>query len=736
MNNKKLLFIVAILFSASLFHYGDVNAQKKKLTYKQVFNFAEPRLTGQVPRIDSWLDKDNYLEAKADPTVPGSKIVLWKVNAKTGKSEVYVDYPSLNAQLPEGYSVERADLKMPDYSAFIFNKKNNLYYYSVTAKEFKQLTKDEASEVNPKFSPNGKFVAYTKDLNLYVYDIEKEAETKLTEDGGGLIYNGYASWIYYEEILGRASRYAAFWWSPKSDKISFMRFDDTPVPEFILYRADGQDGEYEKTRYPKAGENNPFVKIGIADIANKEIVWADFDEKADHYVSFPLWKNDNTLTVQWMNRGQDNIIIYNVDCSTGKKSELYNEKQNSWVEWFEDLYFFENNSGFILKSNVDGWSHLYYYGYDGKLKSQLTKGNWNVSDVAYVDEGNGKVYFHGSTGKQWDKHLYVVDLNGKNQKQLTTSEGMHTFTIAPEGNYFIDRYSNIANPYKLDLLDKNGKLVKNLGDAKTKAMDEYDLGKAELFTIKTDGGFELPVSWVLPSNFDKTKKYPVIFSIYGGPQAPSVRNAFPFWFEGAYLASKDIIYVNADNRGSGFNGKIGASQMHRNLGKYEMQDLFTVIDWMKKQGFVDTTKIGITGGSYGGYVACMGITFGADYFTHSLADFSVVDWHLYDSHYTERYMDTPEENPEGYKVSSVMKYVDRFKGKFLITHGTLDDNVHMQNTIQLVTELQKQDKDFEMMLYPNQRHGYGMPQRAHHVRETVEFWFDNFLGKKFDPTVD
>lgn len=733
MRSKKLLVILLLGMTGVLIQYSEAGAQKKKLSFKQVYNFSEPRLTGQLPRIEGWLDSDNYLEIRS---AAGGKSELMKVNAETGKAELYIDYAKVNAELPEGFAVERADEKTDDYSGFIFNQKNDLYYYSPAEREFKRLTKDDQPEKNPKFSPDGQKIAYTKMNNLYVFDIQKETETQLTTDGADLIYNGWASWLYYEEILGRSSRYAAFWWAPNSEYIAFLRFDDNPVPDFPLYRADGQHGELEHQRYPKAGDPNPLVKLGIVNLTSGKTVWGDFDEKADQYIAWPVWTKNNKLTVQWMNRGQDNIIIYYVDLDSGKKSELYNEKQPAWVEWFEDLYFFNNNSGFIIRTNVDGWNHLYYYGLDGKLKSKLTDGEWGVSDIAFVDEKTGKVYFHGAKEKSTDKQLYIVSLEGTGLVQLTKESGTHSATISDGGKYFIDRFSNITTPSQLNLYSGNGKLVKNLADSKTPAMDEFNLGKPELFTIPSGDGYELPAQWVLPPDFDANKKYPVLFSIYGGPGSASVRNSFPYFMEGYYMAQNGIIYIVVDNRGSGHFGKKGMNLMHRNLGKWEMYDLIAAVKWLKSKPFIDSTRIGITGGSYGGYTTCMALTYGADYFTHGVAQFSVTDWQLYDSHYTERYMDTPAENPDGYKNGSVLTWADKYKGHLRITHGTMDDNVHMQNTIQFIYELEKMDKDFELMIYPNARHGIGYPLRNHSTRENVKFWFNNFLGKELDISKD
>ena len=299
------------------------------------------------------------------------------------------------------------------------------------------------------------------------------------------------------------------------------------------------------------------------------------------------------------------------------------------------------------------------------------------------------------------------------------------------GKYFYDTYSEINTPPKLDLCESDGELIRNLGDRKSKIFEEYKLGKTELFNIMTEDGFELPAVWVLPPDFDANKKYPVLFSVYGGPGGTDVTNSFSAYLDRYFISQNQIIYFVVDHRASAYFSKKGKSYFYRNAGKVEIEDYITAVKWLKQKPFVDSTKIGITGSSYGGYVTCMALTLGADYFTHGIAEYSVTDWRLYDNVYTERYMDTPEENPEGYKYGSAMTHADKYRGLLRITHGTLDDNCHMQNTFQLVDKLTSLDKHFELMLYPNERHGVGFPKWMHTQREYINFWFKNFLGKDF-----
>jgi dipeptidyl-peptidase-4 len=725
-------FFVFALAGLLAINFSDSTAQKKKLTYKQVFESSRDMRAMMMSRPQGWADNENYLEMKADPKKPGSKPTLMKTNVITGTSEQYVDNSGI--ELPEGFSIERPSYSL-DNKYYLFYQKNNLYYFSRPDNLFLQITKDDTEEKIFKISPDGKKVSYVKNNNLFVYNVEKETEIKLTNDGTDLIYNGWASWVYMEEILGRATQYSAYWWSPKSDMITFLWFDDNPVPEFYITKADGQHGELEKQRYPKAGDPNPYVKLGIVNVDNGKIVWADFDEKADHYIAWPEWTKENNLTVQWMNRAQNNIILYSIDTNSGMKEEIYNEKQNEWVEWFEDLYFFKNSNGFLLRTNVDGFAHLYIYDMNGKLKQRLTEGEWEVTGINYVDEKNQKVFFVGWKENSTERHLFSVKFDGTEFKQLTFHPGTHSCSVSPDGKYFIDTYSNIATPTKSELYSIDGKLIRTLSERPSQA-DEFELAKVEMFTIPSGDGYELPAVWYLPADFDQNKKYAVIFNEYGGPNAPSVRNSYPFGLSSHYYAQNGIISISVDHRGAGHFGKKGVALMHRNLGKWEMHDYIAAVKWLKTKSFIDSTRIGITGGSYGGYVTALALTKGADYFTHGIAEFGVMDWKLYDNVYTERYMDKPSENPEGYKNGSVLSYVDKYKGKMLITHGTIDDNVHMQNSIQLIFELQKLNKEFEMLLYPNQRHGIGFPLSQHATKERVKFWFKHLLGRELDVNKD
>jgi len=727
-----LLVFLAFAFSLSNLAPGFSQAPAKRITYEQAYLDKEPRLFKTLtpatwtPAI--WLDDENYLLRERD--VEEKTLRLFKVSARTGEKTLFLDYSSLEKQLPKGVAAEQHVAAAPDYSILVYSYQRDLYCYFQLGQKFKRLTATPAEEEkNPRLSPDGKYLAYTRSNNLFACELETGLEHQLTSDGSETITNGWASWVYYEEILGRDSRYAAFWWSPDSRKIAFLRFDDSSVPTFPIFRAAGVHGELEIQRYPKSGDPNPQVKLGVASLPDGKIVWADIDDKADHYVAWPFWLPDGSrLAFQWMNRGQDNIKIYALDLKTGGKEEIFDEKQPSWVEFFEDLYFFKNGSGFLLRTDVDGWRHLYHYDLQGKLIRRLTEGPWQVESINLVDEKNSRVYFSGRKEKTTETHLFRIGLDGQGFEQLTREPGSHRSQVSPVGSYFLDSFSSVDSPSRQDLFRSDGTKLETIDRSETPEMHEYSLAKKELFTIPTEDGFELPAYWLLPPGFDPTKKYPVLFTIYAGPGSGRVSNSYPP-LSSLFLAQEGIIVMSVDHRGSGHFGKKGLALMHRNLGKWEMHDLIEAVKWLRQKPFVDSHRIGITGGSYGGYTTCLALTYGADYFTHGFASASVTDWKLYDSVYTERYMDKPEENEAGYKFGSVMTHAGKLKGVLFLEHGATDDNVHMQNTIQFIDALMDLDKMFEFMLYPNQRHGFIGKKRENSSRRSVNFWFKHFLNR-------
>ncbi|MBM3403023.1 MAG: S9 family peptidase, partial [Bacteroidetes bacterium] len=378
MNTKisYILILILTLFSGSSW------AQLKELSFKEVFTGQPKGILNPIPTYRGWTDQNHYIEYRTE----AQQIKPYTVDIRSGESQ-----PSAPAQVNE---------------ASVSIKNRDIFYKNAAGVE-KQLTKDSLLEKNPSLSPDGTQVAFTRNNDLYSIDINTNTETRYTNDGSDVIYNGWASWVYFEEILGRVSRYKAFWWSPDSKKLAFMRFDDSKVPVFPIYNSEGQHGFLENTRYPKAGDRNPEVKTGIVNVGSKGITWTDFDPKMDQYFGTPFWMSDSkSLWMQWMNRDQNKLIIYNVNPQTGAKNIIYEEKQNTWVDWFENMYFFKNGQGFILKSDKSGWGHFYYYGLDGTLKKQLTYGAWRVTELLMVDEKDQEVYFRARQENSTRHDLY------------------------------------------------------------------------------------------------------------------------------------------------------------------------------------------------------------------------------------------------------------------------------------------------------------------------------------------
>jgi len=710
---KKFYFIPALAFVSIAFN---LQAQKKQLTENQMLKGEKTNITTSLPQVLGWLDDSHFLLNKKEHADSPYKVFL--VDCKTGKQQ-----PSNSNLLG----------KEKQESISVSIKKDDIFLEE-EGKPSKQITTTPEVEINPTLSPDKKYIGFTRNNDLYTINIETGKESRLTNDGSNLILNGYASWVYFEEILGRRTRYRSFWWSPDSKKICFMRMDDTNVPLFPIYSEAGQHGFSENTRYPKSGDANPTVRIGITSPDGGNVNWADFNEKDDQYFGMPYWTPDSkNVLVQWMNRGQDNLKIFAVDPSTGNKKVIYDEVQKTWVDLDDQggrINFLNGNKGFIIKSDKDGWEQLYLHNPDGTLKNKITNGEHWSTDILYIDEVKNLIYFTSRKENSVRNDLYKVSLDGKIQQRLTFGDFTHAVDLSPNGSYFITRYSNSQTPDKIALADNKGKIITELGDSKGTAFDNIEIAKTEIIRVPSeDGLFQLPVRITWPLNYNPNASYPVMINIYGGPNAGTVRDGWQFNGQTQWLAKEGLIQVSMDHRASGHFGKNGVNYMHRNLGKWELKDWITIVKWLRQHG-ADSTRVGIAGFSYGGYMTCMALTAGAGYFTHGLAGGSVTDWRLYDSHYTERYMDTPNENPDGYNAGSIMPHVEKYKGLIRIYHGTMDDNVHMQNSLQLIKKLQESKKHFEFMLYPGGRHGWGGPQQAHSTNENNSFIYSNLLKKE------
>lgn len=665
-----------------------------------------------MPPSPSWIDDSHFLLNKE-----GKQYV---VDAATGEAREATDKD------------KKAPVEANNVS--LFSKGNDLFVKKEGVET--QLTHDEAKEVNALLSPDSRYVAYTKNNDLYTTDIQTQQTVRLTNDGSELILNGYASWVYMEEILGRRSQYRSFWWSPDSKHIAFFRTDDSKVPVYTITDANGQHGYVDKMRYPKVGDPNPTVKVGMVSPTGGSIVWADFNEADDQYFGLPYWKPDGkTLLVQWMNRKQNQLKIWEVDPATGVKKIFLTEEQPTWISLDDEgsrITFLENGKGFIYMSDQSGYEQMYYYGMNGQLLHPITKGKYVATELNFVDEKNNLVYFTARKENSARKDFYRVQLNGKKLQRLTFGDYNHaTISLSPNASYFITTYSNASTPTKMTLVNNQGKLIKELYDSKGDQYSTTTLAKTELIRVNSeDSLFSLPMKITWPTNMEKGKKYPVLISIYGGPNAGTVMDGWSLSGTQQWYAKEGLIQVAMDHRASGHFGKAGVNYMYHNLGYWEMKDYATMVKWLIANGQADPTKICITGFSYGGYMSCYALTYGADVFTHGMAGGSVIDWTLYDSHYTERYMGTPIDNSEGYKKSSVLNYVNQYKGMLQIVHGVIDENVHLQNSIQLISKLQDEKKNFEFMAYSGGRHGWGGNKGLHFQNLKTQFIYKYLLEKE------
>jgi dipeptidyl-peptidase-4 len=702
-----------LLLTASLFFSLTLPAQKKDFTEAELLQNKMPDVILPLPRIVRWNSDGTILLAGRGSN--GTRGTQTLFHIKTGKETAVENPVTSSAGIVKS----------------VITRDNDLYYKN--GENEIRLTHDNAPEVNPTFSPDSNYVAYTKNYNLYAVNISTQKETQFTFDGNDSLMNGYASWVYTEEILGRGSRYRAFWWSPDSRNIAFFHTDDSPVPVFTITSSGSNQHEVvERERYPEAGDKNPEVKIGIAHLDGNPVTWTDFNEHDDQYFGMPYWKKDGTLLALWINRDQNDLKIYNVNPGTGAKNIFYEEQQKTWIDLDDlDRLTFLKNGNILMLSDKTGWRHIYYYDPNGKLINPVTEGKYTVTSIEYIDEQNHTVYFTARGRENTARtDFYRVDLNGKNLKRLTFGEYNNRIAMSPDGKYFVTTYSNASTPAKMTLLDNTGKKIADIADSKGPEFDNYHIAKTELIRIKSDDGlYDLPALVTWPEHMDPNKKYPMLISIYGGPNAGTDWDNWTFNGIREWYAKEGLIQISMDHRASGQFGKEGVNYMYHNLGYWEMKDYTTIVKYLENKGYVDPAKVCITGFSYGGYMTCYALTYGADVFTYGMAGGSVTDWRLYDSHYTEKFMGTPQNNPEGYKSSAVLTWTGQYKGMLQIVHGEIDDNVHLQNSLQLISKLQDAKKPFEFMEYPGGRHGWRGDKWLHFQNLKTDFIYKYLLEK-------
>ena len=584
-----------------------------------------------------------------------------------------------------------------------------------------------AEAVNLCYSPDSTMLAFTRGGDLWTVEIATGEERRLTFDGSELILNGYASWVYYEEILGRPSRYRAFWWSPDSRTLAFYRFDNSAVPMFPIYSPKGQDGSLNRTRYPKCGEPNPTVRIGFVPARGGEAVWADFDEGEDQYFGIPFWGADSrAFFVAREPRVQNTLDLYAVSPADGSKRHIYHENYGTWLDWIEGMLFGETGL-YMVRDFETLWQQIYFLSYDGQTFRRLTDGpNWRVK-LLRVDEKKGEVYFTANRASTVRTGLYKVDAKGSITPLTDAAYTVSGVSFSPDGKYFTCRLSNFSTPDQIWLFETARPQRKPLKVADLAGPD-FSLEAFPIpqnITLTTADGLVLPAFIVYPKDFDPSKQYPVHVDIYGGPDSPQVRESWRGKQYGWY-AENGIIELTADCRSSGHNGRAGLDQIYRRLDVVEVQDFVEWGRYLQSLPYVRADKICVEGFSFGGTMTALLVMDHSDVFHYGIAGGGVYDWALYDTHYTERFMDTPQNNPDGYAATRALDHAKNYPTRYRdadpskvapvmlkLTHGTGDDNVHFQSTLQLVDALQAAGADFELMIYPDGMHGYGGYQGRH-----------------------
>ena len=594
--------------------------------------------------------------------------------------------------------------------------------------------------VNPTYSPDYSKIAYTLGNNLYSIDVNTREIVQHTSDGSDVILNGYASWVYYEEIFGRASRYKAFWWSPDSKILAFYRFDNSKVPMFPIYNSEGQHGSINETRYPKAGDPNPEVKIGFVSVRGGETVWADFDSSKDQYFGIPFWNPEGTrFMVSWMDRSQDNLRMYSVDPVYGNKYQVYSEQQATWIDWMEQMLFTDKGMYIVRDTNL--WQQIYFLSYDGKVYKRITDGgeNWGIR-LLKVDRRY--LYYTAKRESTVRNDIYRITLSNNKVERISSGDYNYASVRVEEegGTKIYASMSNLSTPTKEVVFNipRDGSLRRMkmdvLFDSKGPDFDKFEIAVPELVYITTRDGIDLPATVIWPIDMDRSGrvKYPVKVNIYGGPDSPQVLDSWKgVSFNNQWWAYHGVIQVVLDTRSAGHLGKAGMNQVYRRLSVLELQDFIDGISYFRKYPFVNSQKVGIEGFSYGGTMSLLCCTAANEYFQYAIAGGAVADWKLYDTHYTERYMDTPQDNPSGYAQAAVFDRMGAYRGDktnmLRYTHGTGDDNVHFQNGLQIIDKLQQLGKDFELMIYPQGMHGYRGYQSNQSNLQDYRFWYEYLL---------
>jgi len=716
---KKLL-ILLIAFSAT------VSAQKKEITLEDIWSDG----TFEAESLNSFHSMnigDFYTILNSDSETNTTS--LDKYNYKTLEMvESIVDSKNLDGiENFDSYEFDENETKlllgMDSEQIYRRSSLGKYYVYDIALKTLQLVSENKIQE--PSFSPDGNKVAYAYNNNIYIKNLINNGTIQVTADGQkNKIINGIADWVYEEEF----GIVRAFDWNGNSDKLAFLRFDETEVPEFSMdMYGKGLYPTQQVFKYPKAGEKNALISLHIFNLNTKKSAQVDLKEKAQYYIPRIEWTNNsNALAVTTLNRHQNNLNLLFVNGSTLESFIVLNEKDAAYVDITDNLTFLKDNS-FLWTSEKDGFNHIYHYDASGKLKNQITNGNWEVTNYYGYDSKTKRIFYQSTEDGSINRSIYSIKLNGKNKQRLSSNSGTNSAAFSNSFNYYVNTFSsaNTPNIYTLNEA-KSGNQLKEIKNNKalSEKLNDYNISNKEFFTVKTANG-DFNAWMVKPADFDPNKKYPLFMYQYSGPGSQSVSNSWggsnDYWYQ--MLAQKGYIIACVDGRGTGFKGSDFKKVTYKELGKYEIEDQIDAAKELGKLDYIDQNRIGIWGWSFGGYMSSLAITKGADVFKMAIAVAPVTSWRFYDTVYTERYMQTPQENANGYDENSPINHVEKLKGAYMLVHGSGDDNVHVQNTTRMVNALVEANKQFDLFIYPDRAHSIkkGTNTRLHLYNKMTAF---------------
>ena len=714
--------------------------------------FESPDLSGPQPRglkISPDSSRVTFLRGKEDDRL---QMDLWEYHLGEGKIRLLVDSTDLVAgpeNLSEEEQARRERLRIvdqrgivsyqfsPDGGSLLFPLNGDLYLYTLATGEVRQLTATDAGEIDPKFSPEGSYVSFVRDQNLFVIDLATGKERALTEDGGGLIKNGMAEFIAQEEM----ARYTGYWWSPDESTIAFMQVDESPVKVVQRFEVYAEDFKVYDQRYPEAGTPNVSVRLGVVALEDASVRWLDTGDDPDVYLPRVGWFPDSRqLAVQRQSRDQQTLELLRIDTRTGDSKLLLTERSDTWIRLHNELVFLKATPRFIWASSRSGYKHLYLYDNDGTLIRPLSEGSWEVvhgsrrqNAVLHVNEQDGTVYVSGTFDSPLERHVYALSLEGSRPPQrLTELPGWHQATFADSGEFYIDTFHSVSTPPQVSVHRNDGSRLAFIEENVLDASHPYypylaSRPETRFGTLKAADGQLLHYRLRTPADFDPAARHPVVVIVYGGPGGGIVRNAWSAGFAEVLTANGSVVF-SLDNRGTGNRGVAFDAPIYRRLGHIEVADQITGVEYLKSLHFVDPERIGMFGWSYGGYLVLMTMMQEPDAFAAGVSGAPVTDWTLYDTHYTERYMGTPQNNAEGYEAASAFPYVEQLDRPLLVMHGMADDNVLFTNSTKLFKALQDSGKNFDVMAYPGSKHALlRVPSTGRHGYAKILRFFDTHL---------